>query len=205
MYNCDICDFWSLTHSLVLICCRDVVHCGIGWHRSYYYHWARDGAKTMRALQETAPNGTEDETISYMNSYANWVYPTNTHNWFYICHNKNTSHLYICDWRWLKLKRSVILTTLTCALSPSSIFLKAQCSTKAGAAHRTMVLDFEPSHSWFHLPPYPSFLQKKTKPKLLLNVIFLSFFSFLRGSNRLKHRFFNLHWYILCVFGIDLR
>lgn len=37
---------------------------------SYYYHWARDGAKTMRALQET--NAASNVT-AYLESYSNWV------------------------------------------------------------------------------------------------------------------------------------
>lgn len=38
---------------------------------SYYYHWERDGALTMRALQETA-NSTMD-VAAYMQSYVSWV------------------------------------------------------------------------------------------------------------------------------------
>jgi glucoamylase len=38
---------------------------------SYYYHWERDGALTMRALQETSPS-TVDVT-SYMKSYTQWL------------------------------------------------------------------------------------------------------------------------------------
>jgi len=38
---------------------------------SYYYHWERDGALTMRALQETA-DGSYD-VASYMESYISWV------------------------------------------------------------------------------------------------------------------------------------
>jgi glucoamylase len=37
---------------------------------SYYYHWERDGAKTMRALQET---NAASNVSDYMLSYANWV------------------------------------------------------------------------------------------------------------------------------------
>lgn len=38
---------------------------------SYYYHWERDGALTMRCLQETSPS-TVDVT-SYMEAYTSWV------------------------------------------------------------------------------------------------------------------------------------
>lgn len=39
---------------------------------SYYYHWMRDGALTMRCLQETNPGSFSDvETI--VKSYAQWV------------------------------------------------------------------------------------------------------------------------------------
>lgn len=37
----------------------------------YYYHWERDGALTMRCLQETATG--EDNTTSYMKAYTSWV------------------------------------------------------------------------------------------------------------------------------------
>jgi len=36
---------------------------------SYYYHWERDGALTMRALQET----TDESVSDYMDSYLSWV------------------------------------------------------------------------------------------------------------------------------------
>jgi glucoamylase len=38
---------------------------------SYYYHWMRDGALTMRSLQETASNFTEVE--STVKNYVTWV------------------------------------------------------------------------------------------------------------------------------------
>lgn len=38
---------------------------------SYYYHWMRDGALTMRALQETADSFSEVE--STVKAYVNWV------------------------------------------------------------------------------------------------------------------------------------
>lgn len=38
---------------------------------SYYYHWMRDGALTMRCLQETASNFSDVE--STVKSYAQWV------------------------------------------------------------------------------------------------------------------------------------
>lgn len=38
---------------------------------SYYYHWERDGAKTMRALQETG--AAPGNTSAYMEAYAGWV------------------------------------------------------------------------------------------------------------------------------------
>ena len=39
---------------------------------SYYYHWMRDGALTMRSLQETNP-GNFSDIESIVKSYAQWV------------------------------------------------------------------------------------------------------------------------------------
>ena len=38
---------------------------------SYYYHWMRDGALTMRSLQETSSNITEYDT--QLQAYSQWV------------------------------------------------------------------------------------------------------------------------------------
>jgi hypothetical protein len=48
--------------------------CLLLFARSYYYHWERDGAKTMRALQETQAAGNQNNgTNDYMHAYATWV------------------------------------------------------------------------------------------------------------------------------------
>lgn len=39
---------------------------------SYYYHWMRDGALTMRCLQETNP-GSFSDIESIVKSYTQWV------------------------------------------------------------------------------------------------------------------------------------
>jgi glucoamylase len=40
---------------------------------SYYFHWMRDGALTMRCLQETNPSGNFSDVESIVKSYVSWV------------------------------------------------------------------------------------------------------------------------------------